>query len=412
MIDGFYSPDVKLGHFRCGPLGAHIDGFAGLLLCQGYATHTARWKIRLVADLSTWLGQRHLGIKDLKEEQVDEFLKTRKKQLLLRRGDRRTLTQLLHHLRQAGTIPSPRVPVSDTPMDRITRDYAYFLAHQRGLSQVTIDNYVSIAQRFLETRFGVRKVYLDELCVADVTDFIVHDSSTACPRRAQLTGSALRSFLGFLTQEGKITANLAASVPTVANWRLSELPQFLEPAQVENLLRSCDQNSQSGRRDYAVLLLLARLGLRAGEVVNLNLEDINWAAGEVLIRGKSAREDRLPLLPAVGRALAAYLKRDRPTCSCRRVFIRMQAPRQGFSSSVAVCDILRRALTRAHLHPQQKGAHLLRRSLATKMLRRGATLAQIGEVLRHQLAQTTEIYAKVDLVALRDLAQPWPGGAR
>lgn len=412
MIDGFYSPDVKLGHFRCGPLGAHIDGFAGLLLCQGYATHTARWKIRLVADLSTWLGQRHLGIKDLKEEQVDEFLKTRKKQLLLRRGDRRTLTQLLHHLRQAGTIPSPRVPVSDTPMDRITRDYAYFLAHQRGLSQVTIDNYVPIAQRFLETRFGAGKICLDELCVADVTDFIVHDSSTACPRRAQLTGSALRSFLGFLTQEGKITANLAASVPAVANWRLSELPQFLEPAQVENLLRSCDQNSQSGRRDYAVLLLLARLGLRAGEVVNLNLDDINWAAGEVLIRGKSAREDRLPLLPAVGRALAAYLKRGRPACSCRRVFIRMKAPRQGFSSSVAVCDILRRALTRAHLQPQQKGAHLLRRSLATKMLRRGATLAQIGEVLRHQLAQTTEIYAKVDLVALRDLAQPWPGGAR
>jgi site-specific recombinase XerD len=168
----------------------------------------------------------------------------------------------------------------------------------------------------------------------------------------------------------------------------------------------------ASRRDYAVLLLLARLGLRAGEVVHLTLENINWEAGEILIRGKSAREDRLPLPPDVGRALAAYLKRDRPACSCRRVFIRMKAPRRGFASSAAVCTLVRRALARADLHPSQKGVHWLRRSLVTKMLRRGVSLAQIGEVLRHQLAQTTEIYAKVDLVALRALAQPWPGGAQ
>jgi site-specific recombinase XerD len=302
--------------------------------------------------------------------------------------------------------------LSDNPIDRLTRAYAQFLTHQRGLSQATVDNYLPIAQRFLETRFGAGKVCLHKLRVTDVTDFIVRDSSTTCPRQAQLSASTLRSFLGFLTQEGKISANLAASVPTVANWSLSVLPQFLEPAQVEKLLRSCNRKTRSGRRDYAVLLLLARLGLRAGEVVHLSLENINWAAGEVLIRGKSAREDRLPLLPEVGRALAAYLKRDRPACSCRRVFIRMKAPRQGFSSSVAICDIFRRALARSDLHPQHKGTHLLRRSLATRMLRRGASLTQIGEVLRHQLAQTTEIYAKVDLVALRALAQPWPGGVR
>jgi site-specific recombinase XerD len=186
----------------------------------------------------------------------------------------------------------------------------------------------------------------------------------------------------------------------------------LQPVEVEKLLRSCNQKTPTGRRDYALLLFLARLGLRAGEVVHLTLESINWTAGEVLIQGKSAREDRLPLPPDVGRALAAYLRRDRPACSSRRVFIRMKAPRQGFASSAAVCTILKRALRRAELHPQKMGAHLLRRSLATQMLRRGASLAQIGEVLRHQLAQTTEIYAKVDLAALRPLAQPWPGGAR
>jgi site-specific recombinase XerD len=365
-----------------------------------------------VADLSAWFGKRHLSLKDLNEAQIEEYLERRKKQLLLHRSDRRTLAQFLDHLRHAAIIPHSHEVFCDSPMNRITRDYAHFLSHQRGLSQVTINNYLPITRRFLGTRFPGGKVCLGKLSVGNITDFIVRDSSAFCPKRVQLTTTALRSFLGFLVQAGKITVNLAAAVPTVANWRLGELPQFLEPKQVDKLLSSCNQNSRSGRRDYAVLLLLARLGLRAGEVVHLNLENINWAAGELMIRGKSAREDRLPLLPEVGGALADYLKRDRPACACRRVFIRLPAPRQGFLGSSTVCCILRRALARAHLHPPHKGAHLLRRSLATTMLRRGASLTQIGEVLRHQLAQTTEIYAKVDVAALRALAQPWPGGAR
>jgi len=222
----------------------------------------------------------------------------------------------------------------------------------------------------------------------------------------------LRSFLGFLTQAGKVATNLAVSIPSVATGRGSRVPRFLEPAQVEQLLNSCDQSSPLGRRDYAVLLLVARLGLRAGEVVDLNLEHINWEAGELYIRGKSAREDRLPLLSEVGQAIAAYLKQDRPQSPCRRVFLRLQAPHQGFFNGSAISHIVRCALTRAQLDPNEKGAHLLRRSLATQMLRQGATLTQIGQILRHQRAQTTEIYAKVDMVALRALAQPWPGGAR
>jgi site-specific recombinase XerD len=299
-----------------------------------------------------------------------------------------------------------------TPIDRIARDYADFLVQERGLRPATLANYVPIARRFLEAKFGAGKLAWNKLHLTDVTDFVLRGSSTDSPKRVQSTGSALRSFLGFLTRQGKVPASLAASVPTVANWRLAELPQFLQPAEVEKLLRSCNRKTPTGRRDYALLLLLARLGLRAGEVVHLTLESINWVAGDVLIQGKSAREDRLPLPPDVGRALAVYLRRDRPACASRRVFIRMKAPRQGFASSAAVCTILQRALRRAKLHPQKMGAHLLRRSLATKMLRRGVSLAQIGEVLRHQLAQTTEIYAKVDLAALRPLAQPWPGGAR
>jgi site-specific recombinase XerD len=224
--------------------------------------------------------------------------------------------------------------------------------------------------------------------------------------------SALRSFLGFLYQHGELATNLAASVPTVASWSLSGLPQFLEPGQVKKLLSSCDSTRPTGMRNYAILLLLARLGLRAGEVVKLSLDDIDWEDGELLIRGKSAQEGRWPLLRDVGQALARYLEERRACPGCRHVFVRMAAPRRGFASSAAISTIVRRTLVRAQLHPEHRGAHLLRHSLATKMLRRGASLTQIGQVLGHQLAQTTEIYAKVDLTALRALAQPWPGGVR
>jgi site-specific recombinase XerD len=204
--------------------------------------------------------------------------------------------------------------------------------------------------------------------------------------------------------------DLAGSVPAVSNWRLSGLPKYLEPKQVEHLLNSCNQRSPIGRRDYVIVLLLARLGLRAGEVVHLVLDDIDWQVGELTVRGKSAQHTRLPIPQDVGEALANYVRQDRPSCSSRRVFLRMKAPRQGFATSVAVCDVVRRALKRAGLNPAFKGAHLLRHSLATHMLRKGSSLAEIGEVLRHQLPHTTEIYAKVDLAALRGLAKPWKGG--
>jgi site-specific recombinase XerD len=326
--------------------------------------------------------------------------------------DQPTLSLLLRQLRQANVIPALVAPAHESPLDRLERDYARFLTQERGLVQATLENYLPVARRFLSRRFGARRIRLDALRAKDVTNFILGDTSTFSPKRVQLTTSALRSFLGFLYQAGQLANNLAAAVPTVARGCLSGLPQSLEPEQVERLVGHCDQHCPAGRRDYAVLLLLARLGLRAGEVVQLSLEDINWEAGELLIRGKSARVDRLPLPPDVGRALVHYLKQGRPRCSSRRVFIRTKAPRQGFSGSAAIDGIVDRALTRAQLDPEHRGAHLLRHSLATRMLRGGASLTQIGQILRHQLPQTTEIYAKVNLTALRALAQPWPGGAR
>jgi site-specific recombinase XerD len=215
-------------------------------------------------------------------------------------------------------------------------------------------------------------------------------------------------------QRGLIDRDLAACVLTVANWRLASIPKYLTRDEIDRLLHTCDRTTAVGRRNRAILLLLARLGIRAGEVVTLELADLNWRVGEITVRGKGLRHDRLPLLTDVGEALAEYLHRDRPENPTRRVFLRMQAPRRGLAGPGTVSTVVRRALGRAGLRPPATGAHVLRHSLATGMLRHGASLTEIGQVLRHRTVSTTEIYAKVDVAALRALAHPWPGagGAR
>ena len=223
--------------------------------------------------------------------------------------------------------------------------------------------------------------------------------------------SALRSFFRYLRHRGDIATDLAACVPSIANWQFSALPKFLQPDQVQQVLNQCDRRTAQGRRDYAILLLLARLGLRACEIVSLTLDDIHWQAGEISIQGKGNRSALLPLPPDVGQAIAAYLEKDRPACSTRRVFIRMKAPRRGFANSEAISTIVARTLKRAGIDSPHTGAHLFRHTLATQMLRQGATLADIALLLRHRSLNTTTLYAKVDLTALRALAQPWPGGA-
>ena len=413
MMEHFYSANDDLLPLCSGPLAPHLDSFAARLSEQGYTKYYGRQKIEMVADLSHWLDRKHIEVANLDERCIDDFLAARSKGRCHTGGEKSMLARLLRHLREDGLVPVAPLPVVRNPIDLFEREYGHFLSQERGLSQSTLRHYLPVARDFLSQRFGARKVQLKELQSKDVTGFILRQASSIAGRgQAQRATCALRSFLGFLYQRGHLANNLSASVPTVATWRLLDLPHFLPPEQVERLLQSCDQSSSIGLRDYAVLLLLARLGLRAGEVVHLSLDAINWEAAEVLIRGKSSREDRLPLPQDVGQALANYLRKGRPECSSRRVFLRINAPRQGFSSSVAICNIVRRALKRTGLSPHFKGAHLLRRSLATTMLRGGASLAQIGQILRHQQAQTTEIYAKVHLTALRGLVQPWLGGAR
>jgi site-specific recombinase XerD len=410
MIDQFFSNPKVLKRLHLGPLGTHMDSFAQTLMMQGYKRNTAKQKIRIVADLSRWLDQQRLSVKDLDEITLNEYLMYKGRRGSIFKIEPPTLRALLEHLRETGVVADSVRVDDDSNRSRIESGFAEYLAQERGLKQVTIDNYLSIAGRFLSDQFGTGPIVLNGLHPNDIVRFILQNTETVSAKRAQLIVISLRSFFRFLYQRGETANDLSPSALTVANWRLSELPKFLEPEQVECLLQSCNQDTLIGQRDYVILLLLARLGLRAGDVVHMTLDDIDWEVGELIVRGKSHRQERLPLPQDVGEALVRYLSHGRPRCSSRRVFIRIKAPHKGFSSSVAICNIVRRALVRAKLNPAFKGSHLLRHSLATQMLRGGASLAEIGEILRHQRLNTTQIYAKVDLAALRALAQPWPGG--
>ncbi len=409
MLDRFYSDRRVLQRLRGGPLGPFMDSFATLLLEQGFARETGQHQLRLIGALSLWLEPLALGVKDLDEQRIGEFLKQLAQQRVWIRHTRAVLFLLLGHLRVAGILPMPVVEVDDTPIGQMEREFARYLVEQRGLSPTTVQRQMPLIRWFLGERFGAGPLLLGELAVADVTRLVLRCCRPGTTRRGEAIVTALRSFFRFLRLRGDLTIDLAAAVPRAAYWRLSGLPKSLPAGQVQRLVESCDRGRPVGRRNYALLLLLARLGLRAGEIVALRLEDLDWQAAELTVRGKGRWQDRLPMLEDVGAALAAYLHDGRPRCSTRRVFVRSRAPYRELGHASTVSTIVRRALQRAGLNPPSQCAHLLRHSLATEMLRRQASLGEIGEILRHRQPSTTEIYAKVDLEALRALAQPWPG---
>jgi integrase/recombinase XerD len=388
-------------------LAPHLDGFATLLGGQGYAPATVRHKNELLADFSVWLAERGIPLEVLVEAHGDQFLT--KYHRRARRGDAWTIRQLIEYLRGIGCIAMPARRALSSATDELVSAFGGFLSSERGLSSATLTNYLPIVRGFLDEQFGGKALHFADLRAVDIHRFIVRRARVGSRGRAKLVVTAVRSFLRFLQQRGLLATDLAAAVPGVAGWRLAHLPKALPAGQVERLLASCDRGKPAGRRDYAVLMLLGRLGLRGGEVAARTLDDLDWEHGEIVVHGKGQRLARLPLPTDVGTALVEYLRQDRPACSTRRVFVRTRAPRRGFISPSAICCIVRRALKRAGLTPQFKGAHLLRHSLATDLLRRGASLAEIGQLLRHSQPATTQIYAKVDITALRAIALPWPG---
>jgi site-specific recombinase XerD len=314
-------------------------------------------------------------------------------------------------LTEKGVIAPRRTPIDVTPAQRLLDEYALYLRQERVLASPTRVNYLRFVRSFLADRFG-RGLRLSVLCAADVIRFVQHEAAHLSPKVATLVTTALRSFLQYARYRGYIAVDLAAAVPAVANWSMASIPRSIEPDHVRRVLAGCNRQSAVGRRDYAILLLLARLGLRAGEVAGLALEDIDWEAGCLNVRGKGGHRSALPLPAEVGEAIAAYLRVGRPASTSRFVFLRAKAPIRGFQSSIAVLSVVRHALARAGINTPRKGAHQFRHALACEMLRQGASLPDIGQILRHRSPQTTTIYAKVDLASLRPLALPWPGATR
>jgi len=364
--------------------------------------------MRLLAHLSQWLADEGFGAEQLHPSEVDRFARVHRAAGYRYPRSIKALRPILTYLRELGATPLPPPATFDGPVDEISERYRRHLTTERGLGEATAHGYVKMVRPFLRGRLSPDgRADLGHLTAADVVSFV----AARCPRQnhhtAGLTVTALRSLLGFLHVEGIVGQSLAAYVPSVACRRLARLPKGLDADQVRRLLASCDRRTANGCRDFAVLTLLVRLGLRAGEVATLGLDDIDWRAGEIVVRSKGSSIERLPLPADVGDAVAAYLRRGRPTSAQdRKVFMRVLAPCHALTS-LGVTQIVAAAGRRAGLGLLH--AHRLRHTAASLMLRSGAALPEIGQVLRHRRAMTTAIYAKLDHDALRTLAHSWPG---
>lgn len=400
----FQWPSV-LARLHAGALSGFIDGYAARCAERGYAHHHAACRVHDVGVFSRWLGRRRLSVQDINEARIQVFLTTTTERL---HSSRRTLLELLADLRSLGVAPEARtVPVGRR--ERALADYGRFLADERGLAPRTVELYLEAAAVLADAVASDDGPRWQALTPRVIQDLVRATTRTCGSAVVQQFTVGLRSVLRYLRLRGVVSDDLVRSVPTVAHWRLSDLPRCLSGADVDRVIEACDHDGV-GRRNRAVLLLLARLGLRAHEVACLSLDDLDWRAGVLNVNGKGGDRSLLPLSDEVGRALADYLGNGRPTSTLRFVFLRHIAPHGRLDSS-SVTALASRAIHRAGLRPPRTGAHVFRHSLATRLLGAGASLAEVGQVLRHRHEDTTRLYAKVDLDRLRTIAPVWPGSA-
>ena len=405
---------VVLSRAPEGPLADHLGSFTECISEQGYAARSVWQRVHLAACFSSWLGKQGIRLRSISSEHPSQYLRYRTRRVRPTRSDVAALQHLLDFLRHESLIPLTKKPSCRiTPVERCLHEYERYLRQERALANATIPNYLRFIQSFLSDRCFIKGVVrLGRLRPHDIVSFVEHEAPHLSLKRAKLLTTALRSFLQYARYRGHVRLDLAAAVPTVANWSMTSIPRAIPPAQVAQLLASIDRHSAIGQRDYAILLLLARLGLRASEVLLLELDDLDWQAGHFSVRGKGGQRTELPLPNDVGEAIAGYLRYGRPASASRRVFLRGKAPSRGFLGPSAISSLVRHALKRAGITAPTNGAHQFRHALATQLLRHGASLTEIGELLGHRQAQTTKIYAKVDEESLRLLALPWPGGVQ
>jgi site-specific recombinase XerD len=382
-MNRFFKDVRTIQRMKRGPLARYITLYGDQLHAQGYRRKSCRRKLQLAADFTQWLNRKKIAANQLHAKHVGDYWLSRKRSGVgIHLGDRAAVIGFLKLLREQ-RVTKERIPHPPVmPSQELLSEYDLYLQKERALSLATRINYVPFVRQFLVSRFGRGRLDLARLRAVDVLKFVQRTAGQLKNKRVLLMTTALRSFLRFARYRGDITLDLAACVPPVASWSLSTLPKSLPPAQVEQVLANVRQRSTAvGRRDHAILLLLARLGLRGGEVGNLVLEDINLQNGRPRVPGQ------------------------------RRLFLRARAPLTGFKGQGSVGSVVKHALERAKIDSPRKGSHQFRHTLASTMLQKGSSLSEIGEVLRHRSPDTTAIYAKVDLLSLRSLAMRWPGGA-
>jgi site-specific recombinase XerD len=397
---------------KSGPDGQLVEVYAARLAKDGLARHGTWRCLNLVGDLLSWIAGSRSKLTDLDERMVERYLRYRGGKQSIQPGDRAALKRWLSVLRDAGSIaPAALLPI--TSQDRIFEEFGDYLRRERGLAPKSIVRHQPFIRRFLHEVCPAGVGDLGRISQEDVIRYIERHARDWSTESGKAMCWSLRAFLRYLHHRGLNPLALAGCVPSIRQWKLASLPTYLSTAQVQKVLHGCDRATAMGRRDYAILMMLAKLGLRADEVATLTLDDVDWRSGEMLVRAKGRQRARMPIPPDVGAAVVAYLRDGRPKSSCRRLFLRTLAPNVGFASGCAITMIAKTALERAGIRGYaHQGAHIFRHSLATELLRSGATLSEIGQLLRHESHDTTRIYAKVDVDALRTLSLPWPGGVQ
>ena len=384
-------------------LDHHLTRFIGGLAKTRYAESTLRGKERLIGPFIRWARDNRIVASDLDEACVDAFLACPSRR---RYKHRTALQQFIEYLRAAEVVP--RRSREPSPGETLFQKYLDHLRDERGLSPHSLAAYSPFVRSFvLAQELPENAETMDALAIRSHMLDQCRDRSVSSMK---LLAAALRSFLRFCFLNGTTARDLSTALPPVGRWQTATATPFLAGEEVEQVVAAADRSTTRGCRDFAILLLLARLGLRASEVIALELDDVRWEAGEIVVRGKGRFHDCLPLLDDVGEALSLYLCTARGPSRSRRVFLRQIAPRVGLTQPADVSKIARDAMRRAGLLPSGRaGAHVFRYSLASRMIQRGASLPEISQVLRHRSTSTTQLYAKLDLDGLRGVARPWPG---
>lgn len=410
ITDDYLNTSRVVKGLKQGPLGEHIHFYIDWLQRRGYSRVIGHRYLSLARDFSVWLAATGSGLADIEEALVTRYLAERARHRPRCRGDALALARLLSVLREANIIAPRPVPPRD-PREDLLQAYSLYMGRARGMAPVSIASHVWFLRPFLQELGITTNADVASLSACDVSRYVERHAGDHGATTARIMCTRLRVFLRYLHCEGFLADDLTGAIPSIRRTGNERLPSFMPIEEVQRVLNCCDQSTATGRRDYAILMLLARLGLRACEVARLSLDDFDWRAGKFTVRGKGRKTATMPLPPDVGAAITSYLQHGRPRSDSRCLFLISVAPYTGFKGPAGVRTVAGSAIRRAGVTGlARRGSHAFRHSLATGLLRSGATLTEISQLLRHEQHDTTRIYAKVDLDSLRPLGLPWPGG--